>query len=96
MEEVKIDNKDIKPKPVATEVKIDTKKIKTFIKKLSETVAKGNDAEIKSVINEVVADPSVNRPDCKYFIYLHGIYSSDIYEMFEKRVEYLQYVRQVF
>jgi translation initiation factor 2 beta subunit (eIF-2beta)/eIF-5 len=71
---------------------LDPKKIRQFVKKLSEAVSKGSESEIKSIINEVAADPAVNSPDVKYFIYLHGIYSPDIYETFEKKVDFLHYV----
>lgn len=71
---------------------LDVKKIKAMIKSLDEAVQKGNEAEIKSVINEINASQSVNSPDCKYFIYLHGVYGKDIYEVFEKRVGLLKQV----
>lgn len=72
--------------------KIDKDKIKAFIKKLTEATNKNNnDLEIKSIINEIAADPGVNRADCKYFIYFHGIYDNNIYETFETKCKWLIY-----
>ena len=83
-----------KPESTANsnKVVVDVKKLRANVKKLTEAVSKNADQEIKSIINEVAADPSINTPDCKYFIYLHGIYSKEIYEVFEERVAWLKYV----
>ncbi len=74
------------------DIGFDPKKLKAAIKKLTEASEKNDEAEVKSIINEVNADPSINAADSKYFIFLQGIYSKDIYEVFEKKVSWLKYV----
>ena len=90
-------NIDPKPEPLFDPNKrVDIKKLKATIKKMTEAVSKNADQEVKSIINETAADPSINSPDCKYFIYLHGIYGKEIYEVFEERVAWLKYVSCIF
>lgn len=80
------------PTDKPNKIQVDIKKLKATIKKMTEAVSKNADQEVKSIINETAADPSINSPDCKYFIYLHGIYGKEIYEVFEERVAWLKYV----
>lgn len=87
---VSVDETQKTAAPVAKlEIKENIKKLKALTKKLNEATY---DDQIDETIKEVISDPVMSTPDCKYFILINGLYNKDIYEVFEAKAKHLKKV----
>lgn len=85
---------DDSQKPIAPvggklDIKENVKKLKAMTKKLNEATS---DENIEECIKEILSDPVLSTPDCKYFILINGLYNKDIYEVFESKLKHLKKV----